>query len=92
MVRSYIDALIGGDTATANRLLNRASSATVFPEQGILNHTSAISSIRSTDNHDGTYKVEVEIAGSNGNFYCTYQTAHGDAGEYITDNYCIRTQ
>ena len=91
MVRSYINALIAGDVGTANRFLNRASGS-VFPEQGILNKTSAITSIRSTNNHDGTYKVEAEILGSNGDFFCTYQTAHGDAGEYITDNYCIRTQ
>jgi len=92
LVRSYLDALIGGDTGTANRLLNRAPGSSVFPEQGIVNRTSTITNIRSSDNHDGTYKVEAELSGSNGNFYCTYQTAHGDAGEYLTDNYCIRTQ
>ena len=92
MVRTYLGALIGGDTATANRLLNRAPDASVFPEQPVINKTSHVTSVRSTDNGDGTYKVEAEISGSNGNFYCTYQTAHGDAGTYITDNFCIRTQ
>lgn len=92
LARSYLDALISGDTGTANRLLNRSSGSSVFPEQGIVNRTSTITSIRSTDNHDGTYKIEAELSGSNGNFYCTYQTAHGEAGEYLTDNYCIRTQ
>jgi hypothetical protein len=49
--------------------------------------------VHTLSNGDGSYKVEVEVAGAKGTFYCTFQAARNEASAYyLSDHYCVRIQ
>lgn len=91
--RSYLDALIRGDFASANTALGRGPDGTGFPEQEAVDRTSRINEVHTLSNGDGTYKIEIEVAGKKGTFYCTFQAARNEASAFfLSDHYCIRIQ
>jgi hypothetical protein len=88
-----LQALIRGDYASANTALGRGPDSTDFPERDSLDRTSHITDVHTLSNGDGSYKVEVEVAGAKGTFYCTFQAARNEASAYyLSDHYCVRIQ
>ncbi|GAC1392378.1 MAG: hypothetical protein NVSMB31_10460 [Vulcanimicrobiaceae bacterium] len=92
VARNYLSALIRGDFGAANTALGRGPDATGFPETDSIDRTTRITDLHTQSNGDGTYKVEAEIAGSKGTFYCTFVAAHNEAAFYLSDHYCVRVQ
>lgn len=91
--RTYLDALIRGDYATANTALGRGPDQTDFPEREAIDRSSHITDVHTLSNGDGTYKVEIEVAGGKGTFFCTFQAARNEASAfYLSDHYCVRIQ
>ena len=89
----YLDALIRGDYAAANRALGRAPDQSDFPEREAVDRTSHITDVHTVSNGDGSYKVEVEVAGAKGTFFCTFQAKRNEAAAfYLDDHYCVRIQ
>jgi len=93
VARTYLAALIRGDVRTANAALGRGPDNTDFSERAMLDARSRITDLHTTNNGDGTYKVEAEVAGSKGTFFVTMQVARNEANAYyISDHYAVRIQ
>lgn len=89
----YLDALIRGDYAAANRALGRAPDQSDFPEREAVDRSSHITDVHTVSNGDGSYKVEIEVAGAKGTFFCTFQAKRNEAAAfYLDDHYCVRIQ
>lgn len=70
IVRAYIDALRRGDPGTASNYLGNGS-----PDEAFIDSATRISSIASTRNNDGSYKVEVDMHTGKGEYYETFTVA-----------------
>lgn len=70
VVREYIDALRRGDPATASTYLGNGS-----PDESFIDSSTHISSITSSPNNDGSYKVEVDMRTAKGEYYETFTVA-----------------
>ncbi|MDQ6930273.1 MAG: hypothetical protein M3126_06380 [Candidatus Eremiobacteraeota bacterium] len=93
LARSYLDAVINGDPVSANRALGRAPDNGDFPEKAMLTRGSHVTSVHTTNNDDGSYKVEAEVDGPSGTVFCTFQTARSDIGGlYLSDHECIKVR
>jgi hypothetical protein len=71
-VTEYIDALRRGDPAAASAYLGNGS-----PDESFIDSAARITSITSTPNGDGSYKVAVDMQTSNGEYYETFTVASG---------------
>jgi len=93
VARDYLLALMRGDTRSANTALGKPpSSGGGFEEQSFVDRQARITDLRTTSNDDGTYKVEAEVASSNGTFFVTFQVTRNEASYYITDHYAIKVK
>jgi cytoskeletal protein RodZ len=72
IVRAYINALRHGDPATASSYLGNGA-----PDESFIDSATHISSITSTPNDDGSYKVEVDMRTSQGAYFETFTVASG---------------
>ncbi|MBV9972328.1 MAG: hypothetical protein JO135_03250 [Candidatus Eremiobacteraeota bacterium] len=94
VARDYLFALMRGDNRAANSTLGKPSSSLPnFPEQSFLSPTSHINGVHATPNADGTYRVEAEVASSNGTYFVTFQVRSSPGGAYyIAEHYAIKVQ
>ncbi|HET9096896.1 MAG TPA: hypothetical protein VFN37_09555 [Candidatus Baltobacteraceae bacterium] len=70
VVRAYIDALRRGDPSAASAYLGNGA-----PDEAFIDSATRISSISSTRNADGSYKVEVDMHTAQGEYYETFTVA-----------------
>lgn len=70
VVRAYIDALRHGDPSTASTYLGNGA-----PDESFIDSATRISSMTSTRNTDGSYKVEVDMRTAKGEYYETFTVA-----------------
>jgi hypothetical protein len=70
VVRAYIEALRRGDPTTASTYLGNGS-----PDEAFIDSATRISSINSTRNADGSYKVSVDLQTASGEYYETFTVA-----------------
>jgi len=93
VARDYLLALVRGDSRSANSALGKSpNSGTTFDEQSFIDRQSRITDLRTTNNGDGTYKVEAEVSSLKGTYFVTFHVARNDASYYITDHYAIKVQ
>jgi hypothetical protein len=81
IVTAYIDALRRGDPAAASTYLGNGS-----PDESFIDAATRITSITSTPNGDGSYKVAVDMQTSNGEYYETFTVA----SNHILDKTAIK--
>lgn len=84
-VRAYIDALKRGDPQTAAMYLGNG-----VPDEAFINEKTHITSVSSTPNGDGSYKVGVDMRTSNGEYYETFVVAQTGNGARILDKTAIK--
>jgi hypothetical protein len=72
VVRAYIGALERGDPQTAATYLANGT-----PDESFIDANTRITSITSTDNGDGTYKVRADLQTSGGEYVETFTVASG---------------
>jgi hypothetical protein len=72
VVRSYINALRGGNPAQASTYLGNGS-----PDESFIDSATRISSISQSPNGDGSYKVSVDMQTAKGEYYETFTVASG---------------
>ena len=84
-VRAYIDALRRGDPGAAGAYLGNGS-----PDEGFIDPQTRITSLTSVANADGSYKVEVDMQTSHGEYYETFQVASSSDGNRILDKTAIK--
>lgn len=84
-VRSYIDALRRGDPQSAALYLGNGS-----PDEDFIDQNMRISSITATPNGDGSYKVEVDMQTSKGEYFETFNVASTANGNRILDRTAIQ--
>jgi len=93
VARDYLVAVIKGDNRTANSALGKSpNSLPNFAEQSFLDPQARITSLHTTNNGDGTYKVEAEVAATNGTYYVTFQVMKNVSTYFITEHYAIKVQ
>jgi hypothetical protein len=86
IVRAYIRDISRGDRSGAAAYL-----ATGTPNESFLDSTARITSVRTDNAGNGTYKSGAEVQTSTGNYYITFTIAPGPAGLQITDHFAIKT-
>jgi hypothetical protein len=79
-VRSYIEALRRGDPQSAATYLGNG-----VPDESFIDGNTRIASINSTRNSDGSYKVDVDMKTSQGEYYETFVVASTPNGNRILD-------
>jgi hypothetical protein len=84
-VRAYIDALRRGDPQAAALYLGNGS-----PDESFIDSATRISSVSSTSNGDGSYKVEVDMKTSRGEYFETFVVASTSNGNRILDKTAIK--
>jgi outer membrane biosynthesis protein TonB len=84
-VRAYIDALRRGDPASAAAYLGNG-----VPDESFIDGSTRIANISSTQNSDGSYKVEVDMKTSQGEYYETFIVASTGNGARILDKTAIK--
>jgi len=84
-VRSYIDALRRGDPQAAAVYLGNG-----VPDEDFIDSNTRISSVNSTRNNDGSYKVAVDMQTSKGEYYETFIVAPTDSGSRILGKTAIK--
>lgn len=84
-VRSYISALKRGDPQAAALYLGNGS-----PDEDFITEDTRITSLSSTANGDGSYKVGVDMQTSRGEYYETFVVAQTDNGARILDKTAIK--
>jgi hypothetical protein len=87
LVRSYLNALAGGDKARAATYLARGT-----PTETFMTSDSHIESIRSASVGSQQYQVTADIQTSSGEYYVTFTVGEGPMGLQITDHYSIKPQ
>ncbi len=70
VVREYIDALRRGDPGAASNFLGNG-----VPDESFIDSATRITSVTSTSNGDGSYKVEVDMHTAKGEYYETFTVA-----------------
>jgi hypothetical protein len=70
IVRAYIDALRRGDPQTASTYLGNGT-----PDESFIDSGTRISSVTTSRNSDGSYKVEVDMRTAQGEYYETFTVA-----------------
>jgi outer membrane biosynthesis protein TonB len=70
VVRAYINALRGGDPATASTYLGNG-----VPDESFIDSATRIISVTQTENSDGSYKVSVDMQTAQGEYYETFTVA-----------------
>lgn len=84
-VLAYIDALKSGDPQKAALYLGNGT-----PDEGFIDAATRISSLTSTRNDDGSYKVEADMQTAQGEYYETFQVASSATGDRILDKTAIK--
>lgn len=79
-VRAYIEALRRGDPQSAQTYLGNG-----VPDEAFIDGNTRISSINSTRNSDGSYKVDVDMKTSQGEYYETFVVASTPNGNRILE-------
>jgi hypothetical protein len=79
-VRSYIDALRRGDPQTAATYLGNGA-----PDEDFIDASTRITSVNTTRNPDGSYKVAVDMQTSKGEYYETFIVASAPSGARILE-------
>ena len=79
-VRAYIDALKRGDPSAAAAYLGNGS-----PDEGFIDAQTRITSLTSSANGDGSYKVQVTMQTAQGAYSETFDVASGAGGNRILD-------
>jgi hypothetical protein len=85
VVRAYIDALRRGDPQTAAQYLGNG-----VPDEDFIDSGTRITSVNSTRNTDGSYKVDVDMQTSKGEYYETFVVASTPDGSRILDKTAIK--
>jgi hypothetical protein len=84
-VRAYIEALRRGDPSSAATYLGNG-----VPDESFIDGSTRIASITSTRNTDGSYKVEVDMKTSQGEYYETFIVASTGTANRILDKTAIK--
>jgi len=86
VVRLYLNALAHGNTAEARSYLVQGEPT----ESSFMDSSAQITSIRNTLNSDGTYKVDVDLTTSGGEYYVTFAVEVLPGGATIVDHTAIK--
>jgi hypothetical protein len=84
-VLAYINALKRGDPQAAALYLGNGS-----PDEDFINENTRISSVSSTPNGDGSFKVAVDMQTVNGEYFETFIVAQTGSGARILDKTAIK--
>ena len=85
VVHSYIAALARGDDSSATSYL-----MTGLPSEKFIGPGAKITSINTTKNDDGSYKVTADIQTQSGEYFETFKVENGPNGMQISDHYAIK--
>jgi cytoskeletal protein RodZ len=86
VVRLYLDALAHGRTAEARSYLASGEPT----ESSFMDASANVTSLRTTQNADGTFKVDADLNTSNGEYYITFAVQVSPGGAVIIDHTAIK--
>ncbi|HVS45741.1 MAG TPA: hypothetical protein VMS32_03670 [Verrucomicrobiae bacterium] len=86
VVRLYLDALARGNTAEARSYLSSGEPS----ESSFMDRSARLTSLNTTQNADGTYKVDTDLTTANGEYYITFTVNVAPGGAVITDHVAIK--
>jgi hypothetical protein len=86
VVRLYLDALARGNTAEARSYLSSGEPS----ESSFMDRSARLASLNTTQNADGTYKVDTDLTTANGEYYITFTVNVAPGGAVITDHVAIK--
>lgn len=87
VVHAYLAALARGDESSAASYLMNG-----LPTEKFMSSAAKITSIASSKNSDGSYKVTADVQAASGEYFETFTVENGPQGLQITDHFAIKPQ